>query len=277
MGAPDLAAGDLFGACLVNMFSLGLIDLMHRHKSVWQQAAFEHALTASLAMVLTAVAACFVLLREGTQLAGMGLGSFVLLVLYLSGMRLVYRQQDLKRRHREAEVVTEYAKGDSALPTPVSRRTALQRAGLGFGLAGGALVVAAPLLARSAQAIAEQSGISTTFIGTSMVAVVTGLPELVTAWSAVRLGAFDLAVGNLFGSNAFNMAAFAFADMAYREGALLSAISPTHAATGLWAILMMNIGLMGIIYRVEHRYFLIEPDSAVMIIGYFLGLWLLFR
>jgi cation:H+ antiporter len=39
---------------------------------------------------------------------------------------------------------------------------------------------------------------------------------------------------------------------------------------------MMNIGLMGIIYRAERRFMLIEPDSLLMIIAYVLGLWLLF-
>jgi cation:H+ antiporter len=91
------------------------------------------------------------------------------------------------------------------------------------------------------------------------------------------LGAFDLAVGNLFGSNAFNMAAFMFADLAYRDGGLLSSVSSTHALTALWSILMMNIGLMGIIYRAEKRFMLIEPDSLLMIVSYVLGLWLLFR
>ena len=118
---------------------------------------------------------------------------------------------------------------------------------------------------------------SATFIGTSLVAITTSMPELVTALAAVRLGAFDLAVGNLFGSNAFNMAAFFFADAAFREGPLLSAVDPAHALTALWSILLMNVGLMGIMYRVEKRYLLIEPDSMAMIVGYFLGLWLLFR
>ena len=65
---------------------------------------------------------------------------------------------------------------------------------------------------------AEQSGVIATFIGTSLVAITTSLPELVTTFAAVRLGAFDLAVSNLLGSNAFNMAAFFFVDVAYRSG-----------------------------------------------------------
>jgi cation:H+ antiporter len=40
---------------------------------------------------------------------------------------------------------------------------------------------------------------------------------------------------------------------------------------------MMNIGLMGIIYRAERRFMLIEPDSLLMMVVYVLGLWLLFN
>ncbi len=45
----------------------------------------------------------------------------------------------------------------------------------------------------------------------------------------------------------------------------------------LWAIIMMNIGLMGIMYRAERRFRLIEPDSLLMMVVYVLGLWLLFN
>lgn len=277
LDAPDLAAGDLFGAGLANMFTLGLIDLLYRQKRVWQQAAFEHTLVASLAMILTGLAAFFVLFRSEVEHGGVGPGSLILILFYVLGMRLVFRQEDVKRRRREQERVAE-SDVEAAKPlTPAGRREALRKVGIGFGLAAVSLLVAAPLLAKSARDIAEQTGISTTFIGTSLVAIITTLPELVTSLSAVRLGAFDLAVGNLFGSNAFNMAAFSFADLAYREGPILSAISSTHALTALWSIVLMNVGLMGIIYRVEKRYVLIEPDSFVIILGYFLGLWFLFR
>ncbi len=275
MEAPDLAAGDLFGAGMSNMLTLGLIDVLYRRKQVWQQAAFGHTLTAALAMVLTALAAFFVLLRIDVVHFGIGLESGLLLFLYVLGMRLVFRQEDMVRRHREQEVVVEHV--TESAPTDANRRQALRRAVTKFSMGAMALLVAAPVLAWSAGWLAEETGISATFIGTSLVALTTSLPELVVSISAVRLGAFDLAVGNLFGSNAFNMAAFFFADFAYAEGSLLSTVSTTHALTGMWTILMMNIGLMGIIYRAERRFRLIEPDSLVMIIVYVVGLWLLFN
>ena len=274
LNAPDLAAGDLFGAGMSNMLTLGLIDLLHRQKRVWQQAALGHTLTAALAMLLTGLAAFFVLLHVNVTHLGVGLGSLTLFILYVLGMRLVFRQEDMERRQREREVLVKEA---IAKEDAVSRRTELRRAVMGFSLGALVLLVAAPFLAWSAQRIADETGTSATFIGTSLVAITTSLPELVTAVAAVRLGAFDLAVGNLFGSNAFNMAAFVFADLAYRDGGLLGSVSSAHALTALWSILMMNIGLMGIIYRAEKRFLLIEPDSLLMIVSYALGLWLLFR
>ncbi|OQW32790.1 MAG: hypothetical protein A4E19_05375 [Nitrospira sp. SG-bin1] len=273
--APDLAAGNLFGAGLSNMLTLGLIDLLYRQKRVWRQAALGHTLTAALAMVLTALAAFFVLLRIDVVHLGVGLESAILLMLYVLGMRLVFRQEDMARRQLERKAVVEgFVEAHHA---DVNHRGELRRAVIGFLIGALVLLMAAPLLAWSAERIAEESGITATFIGTSLVAITTSLPELVVSISAVRLGAFDLAVGNLFGSNAFNMAAFFFADLAYREGGLLSAVSSTHALTALWSIIMMNIGLMGIIYRAERRFMFIEPDSLLMIVIYILGLWLLFR
>ena len=273
--APDLAAGDLFGACMSNMLTLGLIDLLHRQKQVWQQAALEHTLTAALAMVLTGLAAFFVLAQLNVTHLGVGLGSLALLLLYILGMRLVFRQEDMKRRQREQEEVVE-AIVDKRERNE-TKQDELRRAAVGFSIGALVLLVAAPFLAWSAQRIAETTGTSVTFIGTSLVAITTSMPELVVSIAAVRLGAFDLAVGNLFGSNAFNMAAFFFADLAYRGGGLLDHVSAAHVQTALWSILMMNIGLMGIIYRAEKRFMLIEPDSLLMIMAYVLGLWLLFR
>ena len=275
LDAPDLAAGNLFGAGMSNMLTLGLIDLLYRQKRVWQQAALGHTLTATLAMVLTALAAFFVLLRIEVVHLGVGFESVILLILYVLGMRLVFRQEDMARRQLEQKAVVEGLAEEPG--SDGSRRDALRYAVRGFSIGALVLLVAAPVLAWSAERIAEESGMTATFIGTSLVALTTSLPELVVSISAVRLGAFDLAVGNLFGSNAFNMAAFFFADLAYRGGGLLSTVSSTHALTALWAIIMMNIGLMGIIYRAERRFRLIEPDSLLMIVVYVLGLWLLFN
>lgn len=271
--APNIAVGDLFGAGLSNMLTLALIDAVHRQKRIWQQAALEHALIASLAVILTGLAGLLIVVKQPLPLWHVGLGTIAIAVIYVLGMRVVFRQEDVRRRAQQLERVVEAVEASNR---PVAAGV-LKRAVTGFTLAALGILVAAPLLAESAKEIAEATGISTTFIGTSLVAITTSLPELVTTFAAVRLGAFDLAVGNLFGSNAFNMAILLAADMAYGKGPLLAAVESTHAVTAFVSILLMSVGVMGIIYRAEKRFVLIEPDSLLMILGYGLGMWLLFR
>jgi cation:H+ antiporter len=269
LSAPDLAAGDLFGAVMTNMFTLGLVDLLHKQKRIWEQAALEQALIATLAIALTGLAALFVLLKPGVSVWGVGPDTLLLLLVYLFGMRVVFRQEDVRRRQKMHERLVE--------AEPLPSRDGLRGSAFGFGVAAVALALSAPLLAWAAKSIAEQTGLSGTTIGASLVAITTSMPELVSTFAAVRLGAFDLAVGNLFGSNAFNMAALFVADVAYQPGPLLSVVAPAHAVAALWGILLMAIGLMGIIYRAERRFFFVEPDSLLMIVAYGIGLWLMFK
>lgn len=273
MDAPNLAVGDLFGAGLSNMLTLALIDVAYRQKRVWQQAALEQALIASLAVILTGLAGLLIVIKQPLFSLNVGLGTVGIALIYLLGMRVVFRQEGMRHRAEQLERVVEAEEATSDHP---ASRDALKRAVVGFALSSMGILVAAPLLAESAKDIAAETGISTTFIGTSLVAITTSLPELVTTFAAVRLGAFDLAVGNLFGSNAFNMAILLLADIAYRKGPLLAAVESTHVVTAFVSILLMSVGVMGIIYRAEKRFILIEPDSLLMIVGYVLGMWLLF-
>ena len=271
---PNIAVGNLVGAGLSNMLTLALIDLAYRQKRIWQQAALEHALIAGLAIILTGLAGLLIMIRQPLPLWHIGLGTAAIAMIYVFGMRVVFRQEDMRRRAQQLEKLVEV---EAAAANPLVPTGALRRALMGFALAALGVLVAAPVLAEAAKELAEATGISTTFIGTSLVAITTTLPELVTTFAAVRLGAYDLAVGNLFGSNAFNMAVLLPADLAYGKGLLLAAVEPTHAVTAFVSILLMSIGMMGIIYRAERRFMLIEPDSLLMIVSYGLSMWLLFR
>jgi hypothetical protein len=145
--------------------------------------------------------------------------------------------------------------------------------------AGGALVlvIAAPAFARSANGVATATGLGATFIGTWLVGFSTSLPELVTCLAAVRLRAYDLAVGNLFGSNAFNMAVFPLLDAVSPTGPVFGAITATHAISALVAIGLMGIALAALVYRARGRISLLEPSSALILVGYVLGLALVLR
>ena len=66
------------------------------------------------------------------------------------------------------------------------------------------VVIGAQLLVTGAVDIATDLGASEAFVGLTIVAIGTSLPELATAVASARRGAVDLIVGNVFGSNIFN-------------------------------------------------------------------------
>jgi cation:H+ antiporter len=147
---------------------------------------------------------------------------------------------------------------------------------IGFGLAALALTIVTPLMVRSSAEIAEISGLGTTFIGATLVALVTSLPEMVTTIAAIRLGSDDMAIGNLFGSNMFNMMAIGLTDVFYLTGRFLGVIDPAFLLVGILGLLMTGLGLIGNLARLERRVFYIELDALALMTFFFGGLWLLF-
>lgn len=267
IGAPDLAAGDLFGSSMANMLILALIGILPPRGELFRRATVDHALTACLALALTALAALFVMIRPEYAVLGVGPGSWLIVIVFVAGMRVVFR---LSARHPAGPVV-----GATRADLPAGRLT-LTGAAVRFAIASALILAAAPAFAGAAQRIAELSGLGSTFVGTWLVGISTSLPEVVSSIAAVRIGAFDLAVGNLFGSNAFNMCVFFAMDLAHPGGPVFSVLDPAHVVSALFAMLLMALGLAAIVYRAERRFALLEPGSALMFLVYVFGLWTLY-
>ncbi len=255
LGLPDLAAGDLLGSSLFNLAILAVADLFTQSRGrMLSRASAAHALSATTSIVLTAIVVAGI--ASGAQVppttvGGVGIWSWAVLGAYLLIVRMVYFDQRLS-----AQEVQEGTK-EPGMKLPVA---------VG-GFLGAAVVIffAAPHVAESASKIAELSGLGSTFVGTTLVALSTSLPELVATLAAVRLGAFDLALGNIFGSNAFNMILFVPLDLGY-PGPLLAAVSPVHVLTGLAVILATGIAVLGQLYHVEKRIRFVEPDAAMVLV-----------
>lgn len=265
-GNADLALGNLFGSCLFNLLNLAVLDLLHRGANrMFSRAAAAHALSAAMSIMMLAVCLVFLLSRFERTIAGVGPGPFVVAIIYLAGLRLVYFDQ--QSAALEAEV-------PSPLGTPPPY-TSLFRAVIGYALATVIILLTAPLLGSAAEGIADKTGLGGSFVGTTLVAICTTLPELVTTVAAVRAGAFDLAVGNILGSNTFNMVILLPVD-AFYDGSLLADASPTHAITATCGILVTAVASLGFLYRAEKRYWIVEPDAALVILLVLMSLWLVY-
>lgn len=257
----DLAIGDLLGSSLMNLLILAVIDLMHRQAgTAFKRVSLGHALSATLSMLLTAMVVAGILLGHRMPLPaflGVGVTMWAVLLAYILGVRMVYfdQRQSTLTAAAEGEVPAE------AAAETLSLRTAL----VGFAAAAVVIVISGPFLSHAAAAIAELTGLGTTFVGSTLVALTTSLPEMVATLAAVRMGAFDLAIGNMFGSNAFNMILVLPLDV-LQPGTLLGTVSVDHVVTGLSVIIVTAVALLGHLYRVEKRIHLIEPDAALIIL-----------
>ncbi len=211
---PDIAAGDIAGSNVLNLLILGIIDLFSRGRSCYHGLHRTHARTAGFIVLISALAGGAVLL--GARLpALLWLSPLtpLILLLYLLVLRRVGTAS-------EAAVL-------GARPPGASLRSAVVR------YAAFALVViaAAVLLPRFGSRLADGTGLGHTFVGTLFIALATSLPELVTATAAVRIGAAEMAVGGLLGSNLFNLVIFAIADACYLPGSIFAGVQPTHAVS----------------------------------------------
>ncbi|MHB0877903.1 MAG: sodium:calcium antiporter [Anaerolineae bacterium] len=259
--APNLAAGNLFGSCMFNMLLLAILDVTHWRARILRRVALKHALTAGLAILLIGMSVFFILADVDLRIGWVGLDSLLLIAVYVVGARLL--QSDAP------PVVAEEVPEVEGMPS-------LRRGIVGFVLASLVLVAATPFLVRSSIGIATITGLGTGFVGTSLLGMVTSLPEMVTMFAAVRLGAYDLAVGNLFGSNLFNMFALGFTDLFYTRGRFLGDIDPAFALVGLAGLLLTSLGLVNNLTRSERRVLFVEIDAIVLILGYFATLYLLY-
>ena len=263
LGVPNLAAGDLFGSGMFNMLILAVLSIIFFRKRILRRVAMNHALTASLATLMTGMAALFVLARIPWGITWVGVDSLLLVLAYLGGMWII-RKESL---HRGASVEVE-------LDVP---GISLRRAGVGFAISLIALVLVSPYLVRAAKEIAIITGLGTGLVGITLFAFVTSLPEMVAVLVAVRLSAFDMAVGNLFGSNVFNMLALAITDAFYVQGFFFSDINANFALAALVVLLLINLGLIGNLTRGGRRLWFVEWDALLIILVFIGGLLLLFH
>lgn len=239
-GAPNIAVGDVFGSCVFNLMILVILDFLHRGESAFRQASQNHILSAGFGIVLIGFAGLNVLLADKTQhLAFWHIGVYapVIVMLYLIAARSVYIYE-----RRQFEKIAE--KAADRYPD-ISLRQAIHR----YIIAAAIVVIAGIALPFVGVQLAETMGWHNTFVGTLFVAGATSLPEAAVTISALRIGALDMAIANLMGSNLFNILILAFDDLLFFEGPLLSHVSPMHAMSAMSAVIMSGIVIIGLLYR----------------------------
>ena len=240
-GAPNIAVGDILGSCAFNVAILALVHFtVRREIPLFAELGDRHVLPAAFGALLLGIVAMELALRQfGLHFNFLQVGAFapVVILLYAIGMRMIF----LHAHEAPAPEAEPDSRGAEVKPRlPLWLRIALAASAV---IAGG---IGLPFVAET---LATEMGWTQSFVGTLLVAAVTSAPEITVTLAAARLGALDMAVANVFGSNMFNVIILAIDDLAYRQGSILDDVSPAHAFSALTAMVMTVVAIIGMSYR----------------------------
>lgn len=266
-GAPDIAVGDVLGSCVFNMLILSVLDAFCRQCPISTRAHHGHVLAGGIGILLVSVTAMSLFAGSRvTSIGWIGAYSFIFVVIYLIAMRLIFHYEKRQIAAYMKEVATEHKYKDIPTKTAVIK------------YAGNAVVVisAAVFLPKIGIGIAESTGLGQTFVGNIFIALSTSLPEVVVSLSAIRMDAIDLAIGNLFGSNIFNILILAIDDILFLKGPLLSFANTDHVISALSATAMTTVAIIGLTYRAERKFLFLAWDSIGIILVYFINILMLY-
>jgi cation:H+ antiporter len=273
---PNMAIGNVLGSCLFNLMILVLADLVILGGLLYSRTRRSSAVIglASLTMLVIASGG----LKAGSVgalplwLAAPGglhidLFSWVIVLFYIGLTVFLYRHEK-KTESPGAEVP----------PPPRYESTGIPSIAVMSLIAAVAIVGAGLYMSVLGDRIADRYPIGHTFVGTLFFAVISSLPELSTTFAAVKLGFYDMALGNIFGSNIFNIMIIGVSDMFYTRGSIFSSgggageISPAHFWVGSFAILATVAVVFGIRRRSRRLFWRLSWVSLIVAACYCAGL-----
>jgi cation:H+ antiporter len=242
--APDLAVGAIFGSCIYNLGIIVILDLMYRKRSLYNSASQGHILSAAFGIVLISFSGLgmnMALNGKVFALGHIGVYSPIILVLYLVAVYSVFSYES-----RQIKLYTEQE--PDAYPN-LSQHAVIMRY-IAAALVVIFIGIRLPIVAKQIAMIMHWQE---SFVGTLLVALITTIPEIAVAVTAVRIQAMNMAIGSIFGSNLMNIAILAIEDIVYKHGPIFSKISPVHTVSVMTLLIMTGLVIIGLFFRPEKR------------------------
>ena len=264
VSAPNLTVGNLIGANAFNLFNLALLDIYHRNTSIIAVASRTHKLTAWYSIVLIVVVGISIYISSSfseMSLGWIGWYTPVIILLYLFSVRQIFLYE---KRRPPREQINLY---DDIV--------SIKRVYVVFILSAVFIIGAGIWLATIGDEIALQTGWGQSFVGGLFLAFTTTLPEITVSYSAMRIGAFDMAIANLIGSNLFNLTIMPVTDLIYVKGPILAEVSESHLVVAAAVLLMSLLFIIGLRVR-PRRFFRLNWFNVSLIVLFIISAYLNF-
>lgn len=279
-GNSRLAVNNLFGGVIMQTTILAVVDfaLIRGALTFFTPRAVLLLQGVQLALLL-ALALAAIAVGDSMILGGVGVWSVALMIAYIATL-LVSRSYEGQEQWNAASAPDEKEVED-ALIYPDNHERDHHNWGTGrlviFFLIGTAFIFAAGVtLADVSDALAEQTGLGASFIGATLLAASTSLPELSTTIAAVRLRSYNMAISNIFGSNSLAILLIFVADVFYQGDPILNEVDTPAIFIAAMGVVVTLIYLIGLIERRNRTILRMGIDSALVLAFYIFSLVVLY-
>ncbi|MBX9462889.1 MAG: sodium:calcium antiporter [Aquamicrobium sp.] len=279
-GDAQLAVNNLFGSIALQVALLAVVDLMIGREALTAVVPDPAVMLQGALNVLLLSVAAAAMVAGDVGIFGVGLWAWACLFLYVAAVwslsaargkrpwlaarnggiddRLIRSDE----RHRHAD------DGQSASLRPLLIKTSATAT---------VILAAGFVLARSGDAIAQESGLGQSFVGFVLVALATSLPELSTALTAARRGLYTMAISDILGTNLINVALLFMVDLLdTNEEVILNRMDDFAVFGALLAIVLTALFLAGLSERRDRTLLRVGYDSIAVMVTYAVGVAILY-
>lgn len=284
----SLTVNNLLGTVALQITLLAIADaIIGRNQALTHVVANPSVLLqGTMAILMLTVVAAGVFVGDRTVF-GVGLWCWALVLIYVAAILTISKapsawkpldaRQKYSDKSRTEELDTGEGLGGEAEDEETLAQQSLARVLAKTAAAGGVILVAGFLLSRTADAIAEQSGLGANFVGAVLLSFCTSMPEISTVFTSVRRRRYVMAVSEILGTALFNILLIVLVDAVYRGEPVLNQVGRFSGFAALLSIVLIALYVAGFIERRNRMVLRMGVDSLAVLMIYFGGLIVLYQ
>lgn len=251
-GNPRLGINNILGSASINVVLLAAADAFIGRKAVTSVVAQPSTLMMGTLCMLLLTATAAIIVAGDFAVFGVGIGAATIFLMSIAffwiatsyGRQAPWIVRGARKKAKDREAPPGEALGPLVVKTV---------------LAGAAIFVAGFTLSQVGDALAEQTGIGSGMVGFVLIGTSTSMPELSSIVTALRMRRYEMAFGQVLGTNFVNLSLLLLGDVCFSGGPVINELGKFETLSALLGAALTGIFVVGLLER---------KDSAVMRMGY---------
>lgn len=268
-----IAIGNILGGIAIQTVVLVILDgfgLRNKGALTYKAASLQLVLEGTLVIIVLVIAIMGTQLPASIIFARLAPGDLLIVFTWVIGVWLIAKARtNLPWKQKASSIKKSHS--TSSVNQIRRRKKSIAYVIFIFSLASIVTLAAGVVLTESGSAIAQHIGWSGVIFGSTILALVTSLPEISTGLAAIKLGDYTLAISDIFGGNAFLPVLFFAATLLSGKSVLPQAQHSDIYLASLGALLTA-IYIVGLIFRIKRQFFYMGIDSLIVLLVYIVGI-----